>query len=218
MAGAPAKKKKEKPRLKEPIPGTDWLKVTTTEDNVFYSHPKTKVSSWTVPEEIKEQAAKWEEGKKTAKLEEERLRKEAEEAERAEQREAERILREEQESEAKRVVEEARGTKRKPEGEDGTAQPTNSADPGPEAAKYASPPKKKKQKAQTVSALEELDEDWQRQIAEEMAKEAMEEDGGEPAEAVEVQSKDDLSKNLTSEESKAMFKVRRSIPHLVHST
>jgi hypothetical protein len=45
-------KKKEKAHLKTPIPGTDWLRVTTTEGNVFYSNKTTKQSSWTVPPEI----------------------------------------------------------------------------------------------------------------------------------------------------------------------
>ncbi|CAA7259746.1 unnamed protein product [Cyclocybe aegerita] len=45
--------KKEKPLLKTPIPGTDWLKVTTTEGNIFYSHKVRKESVWVVPEELK---------------------------------------------------------------------------------------------------------------------------------------------------------------------
>ncbi|KAF8974761.1 Hsp90 protein-domain-containing protein [Flammula alnicola] len=46
-------KEKEKPLLKTPIPGTDWLRVTTTEGNVFYSHKVRKESVWVVPEELK---------------------------------------------------------------------------------------------------------------------------------------------------------------------
>ncbi|KAH9482626.1 Transcription elongation regulator 1 [Psilocybe cubensis] len=45
--------KKEKPLLKTPIPGTDWLKVTTTEGNIFYSHKVRKESVWVVPDELK---------------------------------------------------------------------------------------------------------------------------------------------------------------------
>ncbi|RXW25137.1 hypothetical protein EST38_g706 [Candolleomyces aberdarensis] len=45
-------KKKEKAHLKTVIPGTDWLRVNTTEGNVFYSNKITKQSSWTVPPEI----------------------------------------------------------------------------------------------------------------------------------------------------------------------
>ncbi|KAG1779704.1 Hsp90 protein-domain-containing protein [Suillus placidus] len=47
-------KKKEKPLVKTPIPGTEWLRVKTTEGNVFYSHKAKKQSVWTVPEEIKD--------------------------------------------------------------------------------------------------------------------------------------------------------------------
>ncbi|KAJ7744447.1 hypothetical protein DFH07DRAFT_924950 [Mycena maculata] len=47
------KKKKEKPLVKTPIPGTDWLRVKTTEGNTFYSHRVKKESIWYVPEEIK---------------------------------------------------------------------------------------------------------------------------------------------------------------------
>ncbi|KAJ7667986.1 Hsp90 protein-domain-containing protein [Mycena polygramma] len=48
-----AKKKKEKPLVKTPIPGTEWLRVRTTEGNTFYSHKTKKESIWQVPEEIK---------------------------------------------------------------------------------------------------------------------------------------------------------------------
>lgn len=46
-------KKKEKPLVKTPIPGTEWLRVRTTEGNVFYAHKVRKESVWVVPEEIK---------------------------------------------------------------------------------------------------------------------------------------------------------------------
>ncbi|KAG6880045.1 hypothetical protein C0992_007362 [Termitomyces sp. T32_za158] len=47
-------KKKEKPLVKTPIPGTEWVRVRTTEGNVFYAHKVRKESVWIVPEEIKE--------------------------------------------------------------------------------------------------------------------------------------------------------------------
>ncbi|KAJ7129695.1 Hsp90 protein-domain-containing protein [Mycena epipterygia] len=54
MAQQPlTKKKKEKPLVKTPIPGTDWLRVKTTEGNVFYSHKVKKESIWHIPDEIK---------------------------------------------------------------------------------------------------------------------------------------------------------------------
>ncbi|KAF7793686.1 hypothetical protein EIP86_004801 [Pleurotus ostreatoroseus] len=47
-------KKKEKPKVKTPIPGTEWLRVETTEGNVFYTHKVEKRSVWTIPDEIKD--------------------------------------------------------------------------------------------------------------------------------------------------------------------
>jgi hypothetical protein len=46
-------KKKEKPLVKTSIPGTDWLRVITSEGNTFYSHKLRKESVWAIPEEIK---------------------------------------------------------------------------------------------------------------------------------------------------------------------
>lgn len=43
---------KERPLVKTPIPGTDWIRVRTTEGNTFYSHKIRKESVWIVPEEI----------------------------------------------------------------------------------------------------------------------------------------------------------------------
>ena len=49
------RKRKEKAAEKLSIPGTSWLRVTTTQGNVFYTNIETKASIWTVPEEIAEQ-------------------------------------------------------------------------------------------------------------------------------------------------------------------
>lgn len=46
--------KQEKPLFKAHIPTTDWLRVKTTEGNVFYSHKVRRESVWIVPDEIKE--------------------------------------------------------------------------------------------------------------------------------------------------------------------
>jgi len=52
---APAPKSaKDKPLVKTPVPGTDWVRVKTTQGNTFYSHKVEKRSVWTVPEDIKE--------------------------------------------------------------------------------------------------------------------------------------------------------------------
>lgn len=47
------KKKKEKPKDKTPIPGTSWIRVKTSEGNVFFMDKETKRSEWVVPDEIK---------------------------------------------------------------------------------------------------------------------------------------------------------------------
>ena len=55
VAPAPAPKPvKDKPLVKTPIPGTDWIRVKTTQGNTFYSHKVEKRSVWTVPDEIKD--------------------------------------------------------------------------------------------------------------------------------------------------------------------
>ncbi|CAO1637981.1 unnamed protein product [Parajaminaea phylloscopi] len=52
-APSATKAKKEKPKVKDPIPGAPgWLRVTTNLGNVFYTHPETKRSEWSIPEEI----------------------------------------------------------------------------------------------------------------------------------------------------------------------
>ncbi|KAF5393835.1 hypothetical protein D9757_000038 [Collybiopsis confluens] len=52
-------KKKERPLTKTPIPNTDWIRVKTTEGNVFYSHKVKKQSVWTIPDEIKDALAQF---------------------------------------------------------------------------------------------------------------------------------------------------------------
>ncbi|KIL70077.1 hypothetical protein M378DRAFT_183671 [Amanita muscaria Koide BX008] len=53
--------KKEKSLYKTPIPGTDWLRVRTTEGNIFYSNKARKESVWVVPDEIKKELEQLEE-------------------------------------------------------------------------------------------------------------------------------------------------------------
>lgn len=62
------KKKKEKPRVKTPIPGTEWIRVETTEGNVFYTHKTKKESVWSVPDDIKDAVAKLEHDETEAKV------------------------------------------------------------------------------------------------------------------------------------------------------
>ena len=46
-------KGKERPLVKTPIPGTEWLRVITSEGNTFYFHKLRKESVWAIPEEIR---------------------------------------------------------------------------------------------------------------------------------------------------------------------
>jgi hypothetical protein len=175
QAGKP-KKKKEKPRLKEPIEGTDWIKVTTTEDNVFYSHRETKEARWDMPEEVKAKLAAAEEAKE-------------EEAE--ESGEEEIPVQEEEESEETRRIREELDRER------GVKRPSDGHGEG------------KRKKPRVVSEIEELekDEEWQKSVAEEMAKEAeREEQGGTPEK--EEKSPVPALGEYSSEESRALFKVR----------
>ncbi|KAJ3930013.1 MAG: Hsp90 protein-domain-containing protein [Lentinula lateritia] len=59
-------KKKERPLTKTQIPDTDWIRVKTTEGNVFYSHKVKKQSIWSVPDEIKDAVAQLELNEKKA--------------------------------------------------------------------------------------------------------------------------------------------------------
>lgn len=54
----PPKAVKEKPKSKRPVPGTEWLRVETTQGNVFWTHTGLKTSSWTVPDDIAELVAR----------------------------------------------------------------------------------------------------------------------------------------------------------------
>ncbi|KAI5120418.1 hypothetical protein M0805_006919 [Coniferiporia weirii] len=96
QAGPPAEKKgkKEKPKLKTPIPGTSWLRVKTTAGNVFYTHTERKESVWTVPEEIRDAVARLDlEEKEKGDLEEKKMEEE-DERKRAVEMEIERIKKE----------------------------------------------------------------------------------------------------------------------------
>ncbi|KIY71447.1 HSP90-domain-containing protein [Cylindrobasidium torrendii FP15055 ss-10] len=49
-----APKAPERPTTKIAIPGTDWLRVRTNRNNLFFFHPSSKQSVWTVPEDIRD--------------------------------------------------------------------------------------------------------------------------------------------------------------------
>ena len=82
-APPPAQKPiKDKPLVKTPVPGTDWIRVKTTQGNTFYSHKVEKQSVWTVPDEIKEAVEALEKEEQDAA--EQLLREQEEEATRIE--------------------------------------------------------------------------------------------------------------------------------------
>ncbi|BGP47585.1 hypothetical protein JCM10450v2_003448 [Rhodotorula kratochvilovae] len=228
---APAKKeKKEKPKEKLPIEGSDWIRVTTNRGNVFYSHTLTRESVWTVPDEIKDQVEALEKGEREAREEKERAeREEREKAEKEAQAHAsagkKRKAVEEDAAEEPAAAKEGgagdgddddeqeRGElDLEIEGDAGAGVPEEAPAPAaPAAAESDEPPKKKKKKAKVVSSLEDLaEEDWQRSIAAQMAEEAAAADE-EPAQAapkkevVVMQRAPQLEVNEV--EAAAMYKV-----------
>jgi hypothetical protein len=158
---APASKK-EKPKHKTPIPGTDWLRVTTNQGNVFYTNKAKKESVWTVPEEIKDAVEllnKQEEDEKvrSGKQAQEKPRRDADAEE---EREIERVRMEVQE-----VV------KRKAE----DISPSDEV-----ISKKLRVGDQVENKAEEMQGIEDgeesEEEDWQREAAAQLAKEAEEEE------------------------------------------
>ncbi|KAK7049537.1 hypothetical protein VNI00_005568 [Paramarasmius palmivorus] len=101
------KKKKDKPLVKTQVPGTDWLRVKTTEGRVFYSHKLKKESVWTVPEDIREAVEELErqEKEKAEQLDSGNLAETARTAEEEQKLEVERIKSQVQSELAKRKAE-----------------------------------------------------------------------------------------------------------------
>lgn len=196
--------KKEKPKIKTPIPGTDWLRVTTNQGNVFYTNKAKKQSVWTVPDEIKdavellnkqEEGGKFREGKQT----QEKMRGDAE----AEQeREIERVRMEVQEV-VKRKAEDV-----PPSGDVVISKKPRVEDQDEDKEEVAE---------STDGEQESEEEEWQREAAVQLAKEAEEEKKRqeEIEKANEAQkSKESVPQlhmpdrvDLSIEEGKALFKV-----------
>jgi hypothetical protein len=198
---------KEKPKIKTPIPGTDWLRVTTTQGNVFYTNKAKKESVWTIPDEIKdaiELLNKQEEDDRIQagkKAQEETGR----DAEAEQEREIERVRLELQEL-VKRKAEDISLSdeiviSKKPRVEDQEGGKVDEAD-------------------DTDDSEESEEEDWQREAAAQLAKEAEEEErrqreedekekveearrAKESAPQIIIPDRVDLS----IEEGKALFKV-----------
>ncbi|BGP07531.1 hypothetical protein JCM10049v2_003369 [Rhodotorula toruloides] len=225
------KEKKEKPKEKKPIEGTPWIRVTTNKGNVFYNNKETKESLWTVPDEIKEQVEALEKEEQEAKEREEREQREKEEAE-AKAKAAspasgkKRKAEDEEEAEDEDGAEEQEGSPAEEEKGDldieiegaaeGSGLPSKPEEPtDPAPAAEAQPPKKKKAKTKVVTSLEELDdEDWQRQMAAEMAKEAEDQEKQEQeaaaaaeAEKQEVEEQRAPKLEVDQVEAAALYKV-----------
>lgn len=153
-AAAPAaKEKKEKPKTKTPIEGTDWTRVLTNKGNTFWTNRVTKESVWTLPDELKELAAKDGSGKK---------RKAGDDGPAAD--------------DAPEPLEV------EVEGDDPELLTVSDAAPAPapevKVEPVEEPKKKRKRQNKVVREIEEMeqDEDWQRQIASQMAAEAAADD------------------------------------------
>lgn len=186
---------KDKPLLKTPIPGTDWIRVKTTQGNTFYNNRVTKSSVWTIPEEIKDAVQVFEE----------------EEAAQAEA-ERERLARKEIEKEVGRIRGEVEGAVAKRKADDTTSESANSK-------------KTKTSASNNDDGEESEEEDWQREAAAQLAaeaeaaeKEKAEEDERHREEARKAQQEieDKAAKmnlprreDLSLEEAKALFKVRK---------
>jgi hypothetical protein len=198
---APASKK-EKPKHKIPIPGTDWLRVTTNQGNVFYTNKTKKESVWTVPEEIKDAVEllnnqEEDEKVRSGKQAQEKPRRDADAEE---EREIERVRMEVQE-----VV------KRKAE----DISPSDEV-----ISKKLRVGDQVENKAEEVQGIEDgeesEEEDWQREAAAQLAKEAEEEEEKRKEEEAEEARKTKESApqllipdrvDLSIEEGKALFKV-----------
>lgn len=203
--------------MKTPIPGTDWIRVKTTEGNTFYSHKVDKRSLWTVPDEIKDavESLEQEEHEKQEIEAEQEREEEARRAEEAKRREVDRVKAEVKEAVGKRKAEEAvpvdemviSKKARVDEDEDGEGDAEGDEDDEEEE--------------------EDSDmEDWQREAAAQLAAEA-EEEKRKQEEAQKQQAEEEKGRakaeaeqkkalnmpervDLSAEEAKALFKV--SIP------
>lgn len=208
LAPPVAPKKKERPREKTPIPGTDWLRVKTTEGNIFYTHKVEKRSVWTVPDEIRDAVTKLEREEEEAKF---KAEEEAAKAEEAREMEVEHIKSEVDEMVGKRKAEEPVPvdevviTKKQKidedEDEDGEEEDSD-----------------------------EEEEDWQREAAAQLAAEAEEERLRQEEEKKREEEEANLLKeaekakgapqlnmpdrvDLSIDEAKALFKVRSRFNH-----
>ena len=210
---------KEKPKIKTPIPGTDWLRVTTNQGNVFYTNKAKKESVWTIPDEIKDAVEllnKQEEDDKirAGKQAQEETRRDVDDEQ---EREIERVRMELQEVVKRKAEDNLQSDEivisKKPRVEDQVGDKVDDAD-------------------DTDDSEESEEEDWQREAAAQLAKEAEEEERrqreeDEKAKAEEAQRAQESAPQITIpdrvdlsiEEGKALFKVclQSSFPSSSHA-
>lgn len=195
LPALPVSAPKEKPKIKTPIPGTDWLRVTTNQGNVFYTNKAKKESVWTVPDEIKDAVELL-----NKKEEDDKVQAEKESQERA-QRDA--VA--EQEREIERIrLEVQEVVKRKAE----------DLPPSDESI-VSKKPRVEDEPEDGEGTDDDQEEDWQREAAAQLAKEAEEEEKRKqqeeaeaaqkaPEGAPQIQMPDRV--DLSIEEGKALFK------------
>ena len=192
---------KEKPKIKTPIPGTDWLRVTTNQGNVFYTNKAKKESVWTIPDEIKDAVELL-----NAKEEEDKVQ-----AEKDSQEKAQRDAVAEQEREIERIrMEVQEVVKRKAE---------DVSPPLDESTTSKKPRLRdhvEDEPEEGEGTEDDKEEDWEREAAAQLAKEAEEEKRRqqEEAEAAQKKAKESAPQilipdrvDLSIDEGKALFKV-----------
>lgn len=183
------KQKREKPTSKTPIPkAAGWFKVTTNKGNVFYFHPETKTSEWLPAPQIAGAVRQMEEDEAKEK---ERMKREAAEKEKAEKEKQKRERRERKRKAEEGVpITEFEALKRAraddedddedDEGdEEEDALSITSSDPvaDQDTAREPAPDITRGQQAGAVAIVQDDngnddDEEWQRELAEQMAAEA----------------------------------------------
>ncbi|KAH9045350.1 Hsp90 protein-domain-containing protein [Lactarius pseudohatsudake] len=195
LPALPVSAPKEKPKTKTPIPGTDWLRVTTNQGNVFYTNKAKKESVWTVPDEIKDAVELLNKKEEDDKVQ----------AEKESQEKAQSDAVAEQEREIERIrLEVQQVVKRKAE----------DVPPSDESI-VSKKPRVEDEPEEGEGTDDDQEEDWQREAAAQLAKEAEEEEKRrqqEEAEAAQkapegapqIQMPDRV--DLSIEEGKALFK------------
>ena len=195
VAAAP----KEKPKFKTPIPGTDWLRVTTNQGNVFFTNKAKKESVWTVPDEIKDAVDLLNKKEEDDKVQ----------AEKESQEKGQRDATAEQEREIERIrMEVQEVVKRK-------AEDVSPLDESIISKKPRVRDQVEDESEEGEGTDDDKEEDWQREAAAQLAKEAEEEKRRQQEEAEAAQKAKEAAPqisipdrvDLSIDEGKALFKV-----------